>query len=115
MPHWVARMDGTRPRLWPLPPRPPRGRCLSLGQLSTRLATRGPSLPGRGGMAWRKVWLNPVVTEFGWPPPDPASSPQWAFNQALRQLGIDRGEAFDEFDALNLGRHRHTEDLRDTD
>jgi hypothetical protein len=41
---------------------------------------------------------------------DPASSPQGAFNQALRQLGVDRGEAFDEFDALNLGKHRHTED-----
>ncbi len=46
---------------------------------------------------------------------DPASSPQGAFNQALRQLGVDRGEAFDEFDALNLGKHRHTEDWQDTD
>jgi hypothetical protein len=25
-------------------------------------------------------------------------------------LGVDRGEAFDEFDALNLGQHRRTED-----
>jgi hypothetical protein len=41
--------------------------------------------------------------------PAPASSPQWAFNQALRNLGVDRGEAFDEFDTLNLGKHRHTE------
>lgn len=68
-------------------------------------------------VAWRggEVWLNPVVTEFGWPPPDPASSPQWAFNQALRQLGVDPGEAFHELDALNLGKHRHTEDWQDTD
>jgi hypothetical protein len=48
------------------------------------------------------------------PPPDPASSPQWAFNQALRNLGVDRGAAFDEFDALNLGRHRHTENWQTT-
>ena len=62
-------------------------------------------------VAWRdgEVWAGPAATEFGWPPPNPASSPQWAFNQALRALGVDRGEAFHEFDALNLGRHRHTE------
>lgn len=64
-------------------------------------------------MAWRdgEVWLGPATTESRWPS-DPASNPQWAFNQALRQLGVDRGEAFDEFDALNLGKHRHTEDWK---
>jgi len=62
-------------------------------------------------VAWRdgEVWAGPAITEFGWPPPDPASRPHWAFNQALRTLGVDRREAFDEFDALNLGKHRHTE------
>lgn len=62
-------------------------------------------------VVWRdgEVWAGPAVTEFGWHPPDPASSPQWAFNQALRNLGVDRGDAFDEFDALSLGQHRHTE------
>lgn len=62
-------------------------------------------------VAWRdgEVWAGPATTEFRWPPPDPASSPQWAINQALRNLGVDRGEAFDEFDALNLGKSRHTE------
>jgi hypothetical protein len=61
---------------------------------------------------WRdgEVWAGPATTEFRWPPPDPDSSPQWAFNQALRKLGVDRGAAFDEFDALSLGRHCHTED-----
>jgi hypothetical protein len=51
-----------------------------------------------------------ITTQFGWPPPDRASSQHWAFNQALRQLGVTRGAAFDEFEAVNLGRHRHTED-----
>jgi len=63
-------------------------------------------------VAWRDggVWLGPAATEFRWPPPDPASNPQWAFNQALRYLGVDRGAGIDEFDALNLGKHRHTVD-----
>jgi hypothetical protein len=57
-----------------------------------------------------EVWRGPATTRFGWPPPDRASSPHWAFNQALRQLGVTRGAAFDEFDAAGLGRHRHTGD-----
>jgi hypothetical protein len=57
-----------------------------------------------------EIWLGPATTQFGWPPPDRASSPHWAFNQALRQLGVTRGAAYDEFEAVNLGRHRHTED-----
>ena len=61
---------------------------------------------------WREgeVCLGPVTTEFTATAPDPSSSPQWPFNQALRELGVDRGDAFDEFDALGLGRWRHTED-----
>src|SRR5215472_425589 len=55
-----------------------------------------------------EVWLGPATTQFGWPPPDRATSPHWAFNHALRQLGVTRGAAFDEFDAAGLGRHRHT-------
>ena len=57
-----------------------------------------------------EVWLGPATTQFGWPPPDRASSPRWAFNQALRRIGVTRGAAFDEFEAAGLGRHRHTED-----
>jgi hypothetical protein len=57
-----------------------------------------------------EIWLGPATTQFGWPPPGPASSPHWAVNQALRQLGVTRGEAFDEFEAVGLGRCRHTED-----
>src|SRR5947209_2708628 len=33
-----------------------------------------------------------------------------ATNEALRQLGVDRGDEVDEFAALQLGRHRFTED-----
>lgn len=35
-----------------------------------------------------------------------------AINQALRQLRVSKQEAFDEFEALNLGRHRDTDDWR---
>jgi hypothetical protein len=61
---------------------------------------------------WRggEVCLGPVTMEFTATAPDPSSSQQWPFNQALRELGADRGDAFDEFDALGLGRWRHTED-----
>lgn len=58
---------------------------------------------GTGSQAmvlWRdgEVWLGPVTTQAT------------AVNQALRHLGVGRLGAADEFDALGLGRHRHTED-----
>lgn len=61
---------------------------------------------------WRggEACLGPVTAEFTATAPDPSSSQQWPFNQALRELDVDRGDAFDEFDALGLGRWRHTED-----
>jgi hypothetical protein len=67
-------------------------------------------------VAWRdgEVCLGPATTEFRWPPPDPAASPGWAFNRALRELGVDSGDARDEFDAVSLGQHRHTEDWQVT-
>jgi hypothetical protein len=43
-----------------------------------------------------------------------AVNSQWAFNRALRTLGVIRGEEIDEFDAVNLGTHRHTEDWQIT-
>jgi hypothetical protein len=63
-------------------------------------------------VVWRhgELSLGPVITQFRWPPPDPAANQQWALNHALRELGVDRGSAFDEFDALNLGMHRRTQD-----
>lgn len=61
---------------------------------------------------WRdgEVSLGPVVTRSGPAEPDRPPSSEWAFNQALRQFGAERGDAFDEFDALGLGRRRRTED-----
>ena len=61
---------------------------------------------------WRggEVCLGPLISDFTATAKDPSSSPQWPFNQALRLLGIDRGDAFDEFDALGLGGWRRTKD-----
>jgi hypothetical protein len=35
-----------------------------------------------------------------------------AINQALRMLGVAKKEHFDEFEALNLGRHRDTDEWK---
>jgi hypothetical protein len=51
----------------------------------------------------RRVSAGPAVTQFGSAIPDRSLSSRWAFNQALRQLGAERGGSFDEFDALGLG------------
>jgi hypothetical protein len=56
------------------------------------------------------VILGPVRTEFGWPPESDPPRSEWAFNTALRQLGVDMGSDLDEFKAVDLGRHRHTDD-----
>lgn len=58
---------------------------------------------------WRdgEVWLGPVTTRAT---AARESAEDGAVNQALRHLGVGRPGAIDEFDALGLGRHRHTED-----
>ncbi|MFI0405819.1 hypothetical protein [Actinomadura sp. 3N508] len=64
---------------------------------------------GTGSQA-AQVWdageivLGPLHVAEGerWPE---AGSP---ISQALRRLGVDKGEHFDEFDAVGLGRHRDT-------
>jgi len=63
-------------------------------------------------MLWRRgaVCLGPVTTEFTATAPDPSTSQQWPFNRALRELGVNRGDAFDEFDALGLGSWRYPDD-----
>ncbi|AGM08477.1 hypothetical protein [Amycolatopsis keratiniphila] len=40
--------------------------------------------------------------------PDPADGSP--ISQALRRLGVLKGDHFDEFDAVGLGRHRYTDD-----
>jgi hypothetical protein len=35
---------------------------------------------------------------------------RWPINQALRILGVQVGDALDEFDAVGLGRHRHPQE-----
>jgi hypothetical protein len=63
-------------------------------------------------VVWRgdQIVLGPETTEFrtGTPPRPPSA--QWAFNHGLRELGVNKSNASDEFDAVHLGRHRHTED-----
>jgi hypothetical protein len=39
-----------------------------------------------------------------------SGSARWAFKQVPRELGLARGDAFDEFDAVRLCRQRHTPD-----
>ena len=62
---------------------------------------------GHGAVVWEggAVVFGPVVTSNEGPDPPPAPSER-AINRAARALGVERGEAFDEFDALGLGRHR---------
>ncbi len=37
---------------------------------------------------------------------------QHAINRVLKLLGVERGNAYDEFDAIGLGKHRDTDDWR---
>ena len=64
----------------------------------------------QAAVAWRdgQVCLGPVTTQ-GWVQ-EPSNSAQWPFNRALRELGVARGDAFDEFDAVGLGKYRNTVD-----
>ncbi len=61
-------------------------------------------------MAWRdgSLYLGPVTTQL-WMP-DRSQSARWPFNRILRELGVTCADAFDEFDAVGLYRHRSTED-----
>ena len=76
---------------------------------------------GGGGtqamVLWRagRVGLGPERTEFQSGRIGHPASMQWAFNRALRELGARRGQAGDEFSALTLDQHRHTEEWTDRD
>ncbi|WP_245821905.1 hypothetical protein [Lentzea waywayandensis] len=66
---------------------------------------------GGTGSQRAQVWdqgrsvLGPLVREED--DPMPGVTP---ISQALRRLGVVKGEHHDEFDAVGLGRHRDTED-----
>jgi hypothetical protein len=53
-----------------------------------------------------KVVLGPLHLAEGEPSPATGTP----LSQALRQLGATKGNHFDEFDAVGLGRHRDTDD-----
>ena len=67
---------------------------------------------GGTGSQTAQVWdagevvLGPLHLTEGEPSPA-AGTP---ISQALRQLGATKGDHFDEFDAVGLGRHRDTDD-----
>lgn len=64
-------------------------------------------------IVWKggKVVLGPLHTEVRWDGKEIVAPPirQNAFNQALRYFGVTLGNSSDEFEALELGRHRGTE------
>jgi hypothetical protein len=51
-----------------------------------------------------EVSVGPLAVEEGEPFPKEGSP----ISQVLRHLGVKRGNQRDEFDAIGLGRHRHT-------
>ncbi|MFI5563421.1 hypothetical protein ACIA2T_29415 [Amycolatopsis japonica] len=67
---------------------------------------------GGAGTQFAQVWeggeivLGPLYVDED--EPDPADGSP--ISQALRRLGTLRGDHFDEFDAVGLGRHRDTDD-----
>ncbi|PJN40136.1 hypothetical protein CG747_13750 [Streptomyces sp. CB02959] len=67
---------------------------------------------GRVGTQSAQVWdggevvLGPVCLAEGQPDPSDGTP----ISQALRRLGVAKGNHVDEFDAVALGRHRDTDD-----
>ncbi|MGK4597926.1 MULTISPECIES: hypothetical protein [Amycolatopsis] len=67
---------------------------------------------GGAGTQFAQVWeggetvLGPLQVDED--EPDPADGSP--ISQALRRLGVLKGDHFDEFDAVGLGRHRDTDD-----
>jgi hypothetical protein len=60
----------------------------------------------QASLVWsgRTIVLGPLIeTEETWP-----GGSEAAINQALRLLGVSKGQHFDEFEAVGLDRHRHT-------
>lgn len=90
----------------------------TLADLLRRASARGPvayveadffgGIGQQAAVVWDRgeVVLGPVVDP---PPPEPPPSlGESAINQALKRMGVRRGDAVDEFAALDLGCHRET-------
>jgi len=60
------------------------------------------------GVAWwdGNVCVAPIST--GLQMQNRSDRARWAFNWLLRELGLTRGDAVEEFDAVGLYRQRHT-------
>jgi len=60
------------------------------------------------GVAWwdGNVCVAPISTELQMQ--NRFDRARWAFNWLLRELGLTRGDAVEEFDAVGLYRQRHT-------
>jgi hypothetical protein len=65
-------------------------------------------LGSQAAVLWQdgKIALGPVRSNNE---SEDRPSAEWPINAVGRRLGVQRGEAFDEFDTLGLGRHRHNE------
>jgi hypothetical protein len=91
---------------------------LGLGDMLAACSVTGPvayveaDYFGGTGTQAAQVWdagkaiLGPLRQSEGDPRPATGSP----ISQALRRLGATRGDCFDEFDAVGLGRHRDTDD-----
>jgi hypothetical protein len=69
---------------------------------------------GQGAVVWQAgaVVFGPAVTSNEDLPEDAERPPpsERAINRAAQMLGVARGDAFDEFDVLGLGRYRSNDD-----
>lgn len=102
----AAELDG----FWKVPAG--FGRALATCSVGGPVAYVEADYFGGHGTQSAQVWdggetvLGPVRLAAGEPAPAGGSP----ISQALRRLGAVRGEYFDEFEAVGLGRHRDTDD-----
>jgi len=81
-----------------------------LARLGAELSRGGPVVYvetdyfGGSGDQAAMVWENGEVLS------EPSKTRMGAINHALLHLGVEKGGADDRFDALGLGRHRHSDD-----
>ncbi|MFF1615049.1 hypothetical protein ACFVYA_45435 [Amycolatopsis sp. NPDC058278] len=88
------------------------GHALAAGSADGPVAYVEADYFGGSGTQSAQVWaggqvvLGPLRLAVGEPIPAEGSP----ISRALRRLGVVKGEHFDEFDAVGLGRHRETDD-----